>query len=806
MIKNYLKIAFRNIARHKSFSVIIIGSLALAICCCLLILLWIQDEVSYDRFHTNLDRIYRITGKYELGGNEATLSPYSNYNTGPSFKESFPDIEFAARIDPDGGNIVVGDNVIENVNSCLADHEIFDIFSLELIKGDRDTALQDPNTMVITDEIAETHFTDADPIGIVVDYNGIPHTITGIVKALPSNSHFHFDYFVSMALAPQYYGDPTLNNWSSLSMMTYVMLAEGSDPKLIKQNLMNDYLTKYYGENASDQYEYFFQPVKDIHLHSHLRGELEANGDIRYIWIFGTVALVILLFACINYINLITVKSIRRAREVGIRKVVGAGRKNLMFQFLTESIITTLVSFVFAILAVELILPHFNQFFMKELCLSWQGNAILWFSILGVIILLGIITGSYPAFVLSAFKPVDSLKGSKASKGGNVSVIIGRILIVFQFMISIALLVSVGVIINQVNFMKTTDLGFNQDQLLQVYAGEAYQNGKYEEFKAALKNNSNIISIGGANQISGREAGNWRPLIIDGYTEGDYDVLPIMIVDQDYFSTLEVGFAAGRDFSFDHPSDVQTAFIMNEAAVKKYGFEEPIGTPILSYMMTNEGQWSEKHGELIGVVKDYHLASLHKEIQPVLFYLHSPLTTSLSSMLIRINGHDVQSTLDFIEQAALEYQPDIPFEFSFLEDTMNEWYNQEEKFLKLLTIFVLIAIIIAVLGIYGLSGYSVQQRTQEIGIRKVLGASPLQITQLISRQYFINLIIANIIAWPVGYYLMQKWLQNFAYKIQINLIYFLLAGIATCAIALFTVSYQTIKAANSNPAKILKYE
>jgi putative ABC transport system permease protein len=806
MVKNYFKIALRNLTRHKSFSAIIIGSLALAICCCLLIFLWIQDEISYDKFHTNLDRIYRITGRYDLGGNEATLSTYTNYNTAPSFKESFPNIEFAARIGPDGGNIVVDENVIENVNSCLADHEIFDVFSLELVKGDRETILLEPNTLVITAEIAQTHFADVDPIGIVVEYNGIPHTITGIIKALPSNSHFHFDYFISMALAPQYYDDPTLNNWSSLSMMSYVLLTEGSDPNLIKQNLMNDYLLKYFGEYGTEQYEYFFQPVKDIHLHSHLRGELETNGDIRYIWIFGTVALVILLFACINYINLITVKSIRRAREVGIRKVVGAGRKNLMFQFLTESIITTLVSFILAILAVELILPHFNQFFTKQLSLAWQGNTVLWISICGVIILLGIITGSYPAFVLSAFKPVDSLKGSKFSKGGNVSVIIGRILIVFQFMISIALLVSVGIIINQVNFMKTTDLGFNQDQLLQIYAGEAYQNGNYEDFKAALKNNSNIISVGGANQTSGREAGNWRPLIIDGYTEGDYEVLPIMIVDQDYFSTLEVKFASGRDFSFDHPSDVQAAYIMNEAAVRKYSFEEPLGIPIQSWMMTNDGQWSEKSGELIGVVKDYHLASLHKEIQPVLYYLHTPQTTSLSSLLIRINGNNVQSILEFIEETTLEYQPDIPFEFSFLEDSMNVWYDQEERFLQLLTIFVMITIIIAVLGIYGLSGYSVQQRTQEIGIRKVLGASPLQITKLISRQYFINLIIANIVAWPIGYYMMQKWLQNFAFKIQMNIFYFLIAGFLTVAIAILTISFQTMKAANTNPVEALKYE
>ncbi|RLC47061.1 MAG: hypothetical protein DRI23_11720 [Candidatus Cloacimonadota bacterium] len=806
MLIGYLKIAIRNLTRHKSFSAIIIGSLAIAICCCLLILLWIQDEISYDRFHENVDRIYRVTGKYDLGGNEATLSPYTNYNTAPSFKESFPDIEVAARISPDGGNIAVDEKVIENVNSCLADHEIFDVFSLDLIKGDRETALLEPNTMIITDEVAETHFANVDPIGLVVEYNGIPHTITGIVKALPSNSHFHFDYFISMALAPQYYDDPTLNNWSSLSMMTYVLLTEGSDPNMIKQNMMEEYLLKYFGENAAEEYEYFFQPLKDIHLHSHLRGELETNGDIRYIWIFGTVALVILIFACINYINLITVKSIRRAREVGIRKVVGAGRKTLISQFLTESIITTLLSFILAILAVELILPYFNQFFMKELGLFWQGNAILWISIFAVIILLGIITGSYPAFVLSAFKPVDSLKGSKTNKSGNISVILGRVLIVFQFMISIALLVSVAVIINQVDFMKTSDLGFNQDHLLQIYAGESYQNGRYEDFKTVLKSNPKIINVGGANQISGREAGNWRPITINGYTEGDYEVLPIMIVDQDYFSTLEVKFDSGRDFSYDYPSDVQNAFIMNEAAVKKYGFEEPIGTPIQSWMMTNNGQWSEKNGELIGVVKDYHLTSLHKEIQPVLYYLHSPQTTSLSSMLIRMNGHDIQSTLDYIEKTSLEYQPDIPFEFAFLEESMNQWYEQEDRFLKLLTIFVLVAIIIAVLGIYGLSGYSVQQRTQEIGIRKVLGASPIQITQLISRQYFINLIIANIIAWPVGYYLMQKWLQNFAFKIQLNIFYFIVAGFLTVAIAIITISLQTMKAALMNPVESLKYE
>jgi len=353
--------------------------------------------------------------------------------------------------------------------------------------------------------------------------------------------------------------------------------------------------------------------------------------------------------------------------------------------------------------------------------------------------------------------------------------------------------------------MKTSDLGFNNESLVQIYAGNAYQNGKYDDLRSTLESNSNIISTGGANQISGREAGNWRPMVIEGYTEGEYDVLPIMIVDHDYFSTLQVEMTDGRDFSKDFPSDIQNAFIMNEAAVNKFTIKDPVGTPIQSWMMTNNGEWNQKTGELIGVVKDYHLTSLQKDIQPILYYLHSPHTSSISSLLIRINGHDVSNTIDFIEHVSLEYQPDIPFEVAFLEDSMNQWYDQEERFLKLLTIFVLLAIIIAMLGIYGLSGYSVQQRTQEIGIRKILGATPLQITHLISQQYFINLIIANIVAWPIGYYLMQKWLQNFAFKIQINAFYFAIAGILTALIAIFTISVQTMKTANSDPAEILKY-
>jgi len=337
----------------------------MAICSSLLIVLWIQDELSYDKFNTKIDRIYRITGKYDLGGKEPTFSPYTNYNTSPFLKETFPEIEFAARIGPDGGSINVDNKIISDIRSCLADHEIFDIFSLKMIKGDKETALIEPNTMLISDKIADSHFAEIDPIGKSVEYNGLPVTITGVIEEIPANSHFHFDYFVSMSTADKYYGDPTLNNLSSLSQMTYVLLTQGSDPALIKQKRMKDFLKKYLGDYGSENYDYFFQPLKDIHLHSHLRGEIEANGDIRYIWIFGTVAFVILLFAGINYINLITVKSIRRAREVGVRKVVGADRKNLISQFLMESIITTLLSFLLAILFTEFCLPYFNRFFLK---------------------------------------------------------------------------------------------------------------------------------------------------------------------------------------------------------------------------------------------------------------------------------------------------------------------------------------------------------------------------------------------------------------------------------------------------------
>jgi len=373
-------------------------------------------------------------------------------------------------------------------------------------------------------------------------------------------------------------------------------------------------------------------------------------------------------------------------------------------------------------------------------------------------------------------------------------------------MISISLLICVGVILSQVNFMKTTNLGFNHEHLIQIYAGNSYQNGKYEDFKTALKEHHNIVRIGGANQISGREASGWRPFSIIGDKATEEEVLPIMIVDEDYFNTLEVNFIAGRNFSNEYPSDKQKSYIVNEAAVNKYAIEEPVGTQIQSWTMTDHGQWYEKNGELIGVVKNYNLTSLQKKVQPVLFYMHSDKTNSISSMLIRITGNDIKNTLDFIEKKYAEYQPDIPFDYAFLEDSMNDWYLNEERFLRILTIFVLIAIVIAVLGIYGLSGYSVQQRTQEIGIRKVLGASPLQITHLISKKYVINLIVANIFAWPVGYYMMQKWLQNFAFRIHLNIFYFIIAGSIAFTIAILTISIQALKITNSNPADALKYE
>jgi len=802
MIKNYIKSAFRSLVKNKGFTAINILGLALGLATCLLIVFYVVDELSYDRFNEKADRIYRVNADLKLGDNEVqyagTMPPLAK-----TLINDYPDIENAVRIKKADINIKKGkENIIEN-DVIMADAAVFDVFTLPLIYGDKTAALKSPFTVVVSRSAAIKYFNKINVIGQKLD---LPNygilTITGVIEDMPRQSHFYADFIMSMAS----YKDSDSNHWLENNYNTYVLVRKGADYKKLERSFPQ-LLRKYSGQEMQsavgmsiDDFEkkgsYFkmnLMPLTDIHLHSNRVGELGANGTTQYIYIFSAIALFILIIACVNFMNLSTARSANRAREVGVRKVLGSPRKYLVAQFLMESVLVTFAATLIAVIVATLLLPVFNNLADKNIVinlttLSWLVPALL----IGILVI-GFLAGAYPAFFLSAFQPVDVLKGKLAS-GFNAGGL-RSFLVVFQFAVSIFLIIGTLVIYTQLKYMQNRNVGYNRGQVLILK--NAWELGKQAKiFKNEVKQMPGVVNATLTGFLPTSQFRNTTTFCKDATRDPKKTIFPqSWRIDDDYIKTLDMKIVQGRDFSAGMPTD-SNALIINETAVRFLGFADPIGKTLYG---ENVGQ---KFYTIIGVVKDFNFSSLRENITPVVMMLNK----DNGSLAIRVQPQNMQPLLKKLEARWKELAPAGHFSYSFMDADFEATYRTEQRIGQLFIVFTSLAIVIACLGLFGLAAYAAEQRNKEIGIRKVLGASVANIVTMLSADFIKLVFIAMLIALPLAWYVMYKWLQDFAYRVSIHWWILAIAGIIAIAIAFITISFQSIKAALTNPVKSLRSE
>jgi putative ABC transport system permease protein len=800
MLKNYLKIAFRNISRHKGYTFLNVAGLAIGIAACLLIALYVRNELSYDTYHTAADRLYRVaidiqtkTGNRVFAQTSAPLAA--------ALQRDFPQVEKATRLSKQSNQLVTygpEKNFYEN-NFYLADPSIFEVFSLPLLKGNAQTALNLPGTLVITAELAKKYFGNAEPLGKILKVNNEPFEVTGVLQSLPYNSHLKMDLITSLATweKQDWYKKDVADNWHSTMFYTYIKAKEQVNIPVFEKQVVNA-ADKYVREQIKDWgfgYHYFLQPVKAIHLHSQLKDEAQVPGNAINVYILMVVAVLIILIASLNYINLTTAQSANRAKEVGVRKVIGATKRPLMIQFLCESLLLTFMALLLALVIVFVIRPLFETLSGQTYNFSLILTPQFVFILLALTTLLGIAAAIYPALVLASFRPVAVLKGSLpfGAKGAGLR----QVLVVCQFTISLVLLVGTIMVYRQLNFMKDQSLGFNKEQMLILPVRGTSIAENYEQIKSEFQRHPAVVSATTSASVPGQEVQNFS-ISLKGEADDKGQAMYYLFTDFDFLKTYGIKIIAGRDFDKTIQTDKESAFLINEKAIKAFGWttpEEAIGKKLAA------GFGGE--GEIIGVYKDFHYRSLQAPIEPLVLAI---VPWRLNTISLRLNTKDLPATMAFVQQKWQELFPQNPYEYAFLDEEFNKQYLADEKTGRTFLVFTGIAIFISCLGLFGLATFVAQQRTKEIGVRKVLGASVTNIVGLVSKDFVKLVVISFVIATPLSYALISKWLENFATRIAIGWTTFALAGLALLAIALLTVSYQSIKAALANPVKSLRNE
>ena len=789
MFRNYLKIALRNLAKHKGYSFINIAGLAIGIVCCLLVILYVRSELSYDRYHEKNDRVYRlITGMRSASYNGIAKIAGA---WGPTAVAEFPEVEAAARFVFTGQTLVTrGENRFYETGGLYADSTVFDVFSYRILQGDPENALMAPNTMIITETLANKYFPEGDPVGKILRLdNHIDYRVTAVIEDVPLNSHFTFTYLLSMAS----YSHELKDDWTKwLQYYTYLLLEEGASPEAVEDGLPG-MLAAHIGEAAKD-FTPALQPLTSIHLHSKLHREIGANSDIAYIYIFSAIAFFILLIACTNFMNLATARAANRAKEVGVRKASGAHRSSLVKQFLGEALFFSFFALILAVMLTILILPAFNNVSGKAFTFSdlMQPDLAIAFVLLTAFV--GLISGSYPAFLLSSFRPVEVLKGNLRISGNQL---LRKGLVVFQYTISAALIMATGIMYNQLDFIRNKNLGFNKEQVVILPIQNNTMKEKSESVKQALLQHPNVESVSISSNVPG--GGDWGiPVLPEGYTEENRPPFRMLVIDEDFIETYQIEMVAGRNFSKEISGDATHAWLMNEAAAKMLNWENPLEKTLAMPVLKRES------APVIGVVKDFHFRSFKENIAPLIFFIPPPSWYSLYS--VRIHPENTRETLDFLKETWTTFSPDHPFTYRFFDQRFDLLHLVDVQAGQTMGYFTLLAIVIACLGLFGLASFTTQQRTKEIGIRKVLGSSASQIVILISKEFAKLVVLSLGIAAPIAYFAMTQWLQNFAYRTDIRPEIFLLAGGLTLLLALATVSFQTIRAAMTKPANALRYE
>ena len=796
MLGNYLKIALRTLSKHKGYAFINIAGLAVGMASCLLILLYVQHELSYDRYHEKADQLYRLTFFGTFGGDHlhsaAVAAP-----TAEALANDYPEVLHVTRLymrDPQRSRIRHGDQAFVETRVAFADAGLFDVFTIPLLKGDPRTALAEPNTIVLSEAMARKYFGDDDPLGKTLTLDAATdYKVTGLFKEIPGNTHFHYDFFASLTTLDESRHPGWLNN---MAFRTYLVLREGADPRNLEAQLSG--MVNTYMLDFAQRYDlrYGLQRVTDIHLTSDLAGELEPNGDRAYVYIFSAIALFILAIACINFMNLSTARSAKRAREVGIRKVVGSSRWQLIRQFLAESVIVSLLALVFAVILMELTLPAFNRIAGKELVADYLANGVIGLSLIGLVVFVGLLAGSYPALVLSAFKPVAVLK--QKHRAGLRHRWMRSGLVVFQFAASITLIIGAAVVHNQMAYVQNKKLGFERDRVLIIHDANIL-GSQMASFKDALLQNPSIAGASATGYLPVTSTRTEDVVQPEGrYREGGI-VLQKWTVDVDYVETMGMAIVEGRDFSRAFPTD-SFAVLVNEAAVEQFGWQDPVGKHLRDLVSTDPDAYVDF--TVIGVIEDFHYASLRDHIGPLVLFLGS--NNNLVSL--RLTTDKLSSTIAWIEKTWEAFAPGQPFAYSFLDERFNAMYRAEQRTGTIFSLFAALAIFIGCLGLLGLTAYTAERRTKEIGIRKAMGASVSGIILLLSRDFAKWVLLANVVAWPVAYIVMSRWLEDFAYRVDLSWPLFLIAGLAVLAMALLTMSYQAIRAALADPVTALRHE
>ena len=800
LLPSYMKSAWRHMQRHSMYSGINMVGLSAGIACCLMIMLFVRDELRYDRFHPDADRVYRIAGTYKQGGDTPTSSAQTTYLLSLRIGDRYSNIESMVRFTPSTRLVALGDQAYEENNFLEADSTFFEVFQgFEFEQGSAKEALREVNSVVLTREMAEKYFPNANPLGHLLEIDGIAMKVSAVIENFPSQSHFRADFIANMASFAPGYADWIRKNPTGQSHYTYVKLASNADLGALSADL-NQWIADNWADDQPPVYS--LQPLTDIHLHSNLSYEIEANGSITYVYIFASIAVIILLIASINYVNLATARSIGRSREVGMRKVSGASKTQIAGQFLGESVLTSMFSLALGMVVVYAALPWFNQLSGKAIPSSLLVDpTLLTFAAAGSMAI-GVLSGLYPALFVARFNSARVLKGNLPALG-NRSIGLRKVLVIAQFGASAILLTGALTVNQQLSFLHSANLGLNPSQVVLVTLPNQEIREKAETIKQELLALPNVTDVSATNNNLTARVSHWRRYTVEGIPEPM--LIPTMIVDHDFLNTLQGGLAEGRFFSRDYPGDLNGAYVINESGAKKLGLEKVVGTGLVGAVY-NGSRWSQKDATIIGVVKDFHTASLHTEVQPTMFSLTTPQTTPLRSLAVRIEGHEISATMASIESVWKDHAGGRPISYRFMDEALYQAYLAEERVLNLVTVFSGLAILIAGLGILGLAAFTVGKRRKEIGIRKVLGASTLQIIGTFVRDFAVLVVAANVIAGPVSWLMANQWLSDFAYKIAFPWWSLIVGLVALLALAGGVAGFQSWKAATDNPVNSLNHE
>ncbi len=792
MIKNYLTVATRNLMNGKTYSVINVAGLAAGMACCILILLYVRDEMGYDEHHRHAHRIFRLVEEIQVAGNtrRAAITPFP---MGPALVEDYPEVIDAVRFYRDDEKTVVGTRNVHFYEEGVwfVDENVFKMFHFPLSQGDVETALKQPHSVVVSEEIARKYFGERASIGQVLSIGGDEFEVTGILKDVDHNTHFQIAFLASPIKR---------KDWIDHSYYTYLLLRSKDSAEELESKLP-EFIDRHMGEKlkaSGIELRPYLQPLTDIHLRSRLEYEMSVNGDIRRVYLFLVIAGFVLLLACVNFVNLSIAHSARRAKEVGIRKAMGASRSQLICQFLGESTLVALLALFLAVILVEIMLPAFNAFLNRELSIFDYKNWDFMWVLIGIVVFAGIVSGSYPALLLSAFQPVDVLKGRLVGGAGKLN--LHKPLVILQSGISVVLIIGTVVVHIQSDYMRNKPLGFDKEHVIVI---PVHGKDVVERYRSRVAEYTHVLSVSASSSVPGREIASnlFRPH--SDATHGGPLLMNFIHADHQFIETFGIEIVEGRSFSKDLSSDNKGAFILNQSAMRKLGWASSAGKELQVVYPGDSGLKVEVGGDVIGLVRDFHYRSLHHEIEPLVIMTGSGWTDYCS---IRIGAGEVLGTIAYLKAQWREIVPDVPFEYLFLDDIYDELHRAEDHLGKMFGFFSIFAIFEAGLGLLGLASFTARRRRKEIGVRKILGATVSHIVLKLSKEFAVLVGFANLVAWPIAYYAADRWLQDFAYRVDLDISPFVLGGILSLFIALATTSLHTWKAAQTSPANVLRYE